>query len=307
MAHTKLKPTEDVMQVAKTLAIGLSTLFISSNIWAYEMSNQMMMCEFDGKELLITVPMPDEWSKEKLEEACMSICNSIRLAGPIHVIRPVSKKEAPKETIAEAVCDTDYNCEVLWEKYKTFNIKSIYTAPDNRQRNEKHEPNVLEITCKDNDIKRYTAVEEELPSICQAAINIIEAVEDSANVDGSTDELSLNWYQLEAFVEANMIPIDRSENESPTTSEFIDFMKIHPEATVEGIYRNEKGVEKACKILDKPYSKNDTCFKDNYGLHITELTIRFGESDEIPSWFSDFCKNADDIVKYDRGFWQCTW
>ena len=48
------------MQVAKTLTIRLFTLFISSIIWADEMSNQMMMCELDGKEFLITVPMPDE-------------------------------------------------------------------------------------------------------------------------------------------------------------------------------------------------------------------------------------------------------
>lgn len=175
-------------------------------------------------------------------------------------------------------------------KIQTFNIKSIHTAPDNRQRNEKHEPNVLEITCKDNNIKRYTTTEAELPSICQATINIIEAVEDAAKIDGNTDEVSLNWQQLETFVEANMIPIDRSENESPTTIEFIDFMRLHPETTIGGIYRNEKGIEKACKILNKPYSKNDACFKDNYGLHITTLTIRFGDSNEIPPWFTEFAK-----------------
>ena len=48
------------MQVAKTLAIGLFTFLISSIIWADEMSNQMMMCELDGKEFLSTVPIPDE-------------------------------------------------------------------------------------------------------------------------------------------------------------------------------------------------------------------------------------------------------
>lgn len=286
------------MKLAKTLAIGLTVLFISTTVWAEEFSNQMMMCEFEGSEILITVPMPDSWNDEEKENACMSICNSLKKAAPMKIISqsPIKPKEA--------VCDTDYNCEVLWKKYNKYNIASIFVAPDNRQRKG---VNVLEVTCKKDDIKRYTAVEEELVSICQLTLAIIDAVEDSAKEDGETDELSLNWSQLESFVEANMIPADRSENNSPTTNEFIDFMKKHPEATVEGIFRNAKGVEKVCKILGKPFTKNDDCFKDNYGLHITELTIRFGDSDEMPEWFRNFCDTADDVTTYQRGFWQCSW
>ena len=71
------------MTVAKTLALGLTVLFISSNILADEMSNQMMMCEFDGKEILITAPMPFDWSDEEKERACLEICNSMKSQSPL--------------------------------------------------------------------------------------------------------------------------------------------------------------------------------------------------------------------------------
>lgn len=85
------------MQVAKTLAIGLFTFLISSIIWADEMSNQMMMCELDGKEFLITVPMPDEWSEEKRKETCTNICNSMKLTNQMHIITSHQKKKLLKK------------------------------------------------------------------------------------------------------------------------------------------------------------------------------------------------------------------
>lgn len=284
------------MKTAKTIILGLTLAFISTNALSDEMSNQKMMCEFDGKEILITAPMPDDWSQAQKEEACKSICESIRYAEPMIIIRKATKKEA--------VCDTDYNCEILWEKYHKFNIKSIFTAPDNRQRKG---VNVLEVKCTNSPITKYTAVEEELPSICQGTINILDAIEDEAKVDGKATEFKLDWNQLEAAIEANMIPNDRSTNNSPTTAEFVTFMKMHQDAEVSGIYRNEKGATDACKISNQSTDKNSECIKNNSGIIITDITIRFGESDEIPKWFNDFCKNADDITKYTYGFWQCTW
>ena len=296
------------MTVAKTLALGLTVLFISSNILADEMSNQMMMCEFDGKEILITAPMPFDWSDEEKERACLEICNSMKLAGPARIIKPPTQKEKPEEV--EATCDTDYNCEVLWEKYKTYNIKSIFTAPDNRQRNTKHDPNVLEITCNDSEIKRYIATEAELSTVCTSNSKLLTDIEEFAKESGETDEFTLNWEQLEFMVEANMTnmsrtPINNPHKNAPTVEDLISFMKKHPEVIVGGIYKNEAEAKEICNKANKP---NDQCFKENYGIHVSNIMVRFGDSDEIPRWFSDFCSLSNlDVTKYTRSFWECTW
>ena len=66
------------MKVAKSIILGLALTFISTNIFADEFSNQKMMCEFEGLEILITVPMPTSWTQEQKEKACESICNSLQ-------------------------------------------------------------------------------------------------------------------------------------------------------------------------------------------------------------------------------------
>lgn len=285
------------MEKAKSIILGLVTLFTFSTVYADEFSNQKMMCVFDGKEILITAPMPANWTHAQREEACKSICESIVYAEPMIIIKPASKDKP-----SEAVCDTDYNCEVLWEKYNKYNIKSIFVAPEKRQRKG---VNILEIKCLGDDpVTRYTAIEGELVSICQPTINILDAMEEEAKRYGEATEFTLNWNQLEAAIESNMIPIDRSSNDSPTTLEFLDFMKEHPEAEISGIYRNEKGAKKACELINQ---LNPECFKNNTGIQITDITIRFGEGDEMPQWFKDFCKNADSIDKYTSGFWHCDW
>jgi len=258
-------------------------------------SDKSMMCEFNNMEIVLTVPMPDSWSEELKDKTCLTICKSMREAKPI-ALSPTKKKEA--------VCDTDYNCEVLWEKYHQYDITKLITAPDNRQRKG---VNVLEITCENDPVVRYTATEAELPSICQAPIKIIEAMEDEAKTQGEATEFSLNWYQLEVAIEANMIPIDRTGNDSPTTLQFLDFMKAHPEAEISGVFHNAENAEKACKMINQPSDKNSQCYKDNIGIQITDLTIRFGDSNEMPKWFTDFCENADNNSELGRGFWNCSW
>lgn len=298
------------MKVAKTLALGLAVLFISSSISANEMSNQMMMCEFDEKEILITAPMPFDWSDEEKERACLEICNSMKLAGPARIIKPPTQKEKLKKI--EAVCDTDYNCEVLWEKYKTYNIKSIFTAPDNRQRNTKHDPNVLEITCSDSEIKRYIATETELSTVCTSNNKLLTDIEEFAKESGETDEFTLNWEQLEFMIEAGIISTDRLLTNKPhknaqTVADLITFMKKHPEAIASGVYKNEAKAKELCDKADKPSSKKDQCFKENYGIHISTIMVRFGDSDEVPRWFSDFCSlNNLLIIEHTRGFWECS-
>ena len=299
------------MKVAKTLALGLAVLFISSSISANEMSNQMMMCEFDEKEILITAPMPFDWSDEEKERACLEICNSMKLAGPARIIKPPTQKEKLKEV--EATCDTDYNCEVLWEKYKTYNIKSIFTAPDNRQRNTKHDPNVLEITCSDSEIKRYIATETELSTVCTSNNKLLLDIEEFAKESGETEEFTLNWEQLEFMIEAGIVNTDRLLTNKPhknaqTVADLITFMKKHPEAIASGVYKNEAKAKELCDKADKPSSKKDQCFKENYGIHISTIMVRFGDSDEVPRWFSDFCSLSNMyIIEHTRGFWECTW
>ena len=299
------------MKVAKTLALGLAVLFISSSISANEMSNQMMMCEFDEKEILITAPMPFDWSDEEKERACLEICNSMKLAGPARIIKPPTQKEKLKKI--EAVCDTDYNCEVLWEKYKTYNIKSIFTAPDNRQRNTKHDPNVLEITCSDSEIKRYIATETELSTVCTSNNKLLTDIEEFAKESGETDEFTLNWEQLEFMIEAGIVSTDRLLTNKPhknaqTVADLITFMKKHPEAIASGVYKNEAKAKELCDKADKPSSKKDQCFKENYGIHISTIMVRFGDSDEVPRWFSDFCSlNNLLVIEHTRGFWECIW
>ena len=299
------------MKVAKTLALGLAVLFISSSISANEMSNQMMMCEFDEKEILITAPMPFDWSDEEKERACLEICNSMKLAGPARIIKPPTQKEKLKEV--EATCDTDYNCEVLWEKYKTYNIKSIFTAPDNRQRNTKHDPNVLEITCNDSEIKRYIATETELSTVCTSNNKLLLDIEELAKESGETEEFTLNWEQLEFMIEAGIVSTDRLLTNKPhknaqTVADLITFMKKHPEAIASGVYKNEAKAKELCDKADKPSSKKDQCFKENYGIHISTIMVRFGDSDEVPRWFSDFCSlNNLLVIEHTRGFWECTW
>lgn len=298
------------MKVAKTLALGLAVLFISSSISANEMSNQMMMCEFDEKEILITAPMPFDWSDEEKERACLEICNSMKLAGPARIIKPPTQKEKLKEV--EATCDTDYNCEVLWEKYKTYNIKSIFTAPDNRQRNTKHDPNVLEITCSDSEIKRYIATETELSTVCTSNNKLLTDIEEFAKESGETDEFTLNWEQLEFMIEAGIVSTDRLLTNKPhknaqTVADLITFMKKHPEAIASGVYKNEAKAKELCDKADKPSSKKDQCFKENYGIHISTIMVRFGDSDEVPRWFSDFCSlNNLLVIEHTRGFWECS-
>lgn len=298
------------MKVAKTLALGLAVLFISSSISANEMSNQMMMCEFDEKEILITAPMPFDWSDEEKERACLEICNSMKLAGPARIIKPPTQKEKLKEV--EATCDTDYNCEVLWEKYKTYNIKSIFTAPDNRQRNTKHDPNVLEITCSDSEIKRYIATETELSTVCTSNNKLLLDIEEFAKESGETEEFTLNWEQLEFMIEAGIVSTDRLLTNKPhknaqTVADLITFMKKHPETIASGVYKNEAKAKELCDKADKPSSKKDQCFKENYGIHISTIMVRFGDSDEVPRWFSDFCSlNNLLIIEHTRGFWECS-
>lgn len=89
------------MKNAKSIILGLTLSFISINAMTDELSNQKMLCEFDGKEILIVAPMPDNWSHAQKEKACKSICESIKYAEPMIII----KKAIPQE----AVCDTDYN------------------------------------------------------------------------------------------------------------------------------------------------------------------------------------------------------
>ena len=289
------------MKVAKSIILGLALTFISTNIFADEFSNQKMMCEFEGLEILITVPMPTSWTQEQKEKACESICNSLQKAEPMVIIKPATKKEQP-ESPKEAVCDTDYNCEVLWEKYNKYGIASIFVAPENRQRKG---VNVLEIKCLEhNPITKYIASETELVSVCQQTIDILDAMEDEAKQYGEATEFSLDWYQLEGAIEANMIPIDRTSNDSPKTLDFLAFMKEHPEAEVSGVYRNLDGAKKACKLINQD---NEQCYKNNTGIQITDITIRFGDSNEIPKWFKDFCENADNITEFTRGFWHCDW
>lgn len=286
------------MTSAKIIAIGLTSLFISSTSWAVELDNQRMMCEFEGLEIILDAPMPANWSEEQKEEACMKICNSMKKADPIKIMVP--KKPTP----IEAVCDTDFNCENLLDKYKQYGVTKIFTAPDNRQRKG---VNVLAINCKGDNLTRYTATEAELVSVCQPAINIVQAIEDEAKDTGEATEFSLNWYQLEVLIEANMADENNTANDSPTIAQFLSFMKEHPEAEVSGIYRNDKGTEKIGKVLNKPCNKGTECYKNNYGLQITDITIRFGDSDEMPKWFKDFCKDADNNTEYGRGFWHCDW
>ena len=58
------------MEKAKSIILGLVTLFTFSTVYADEFSNQKMMCVFDGKEILITAPMPANWTYAQREEAC---------------------------------------------------------------------------------------------------------------------------------------------------------------------------------------------------------------------------------------------
>ena len=288
----------------KKLTAVISTILclLPTILQADQLENHTIVCKFDDNYIIMRIPMPRGLSNESREKIGKSVCNSM-IDSPITNTELTTQTD--NKTPKDAICDTDYNCEVLWEKYNKFNINSIFTAPSSRQRKG---VNVLEITCKGDDpITHYTATEAELPSICQTTTDILDTMESDAKADGSTDEFSLNWYRLEAAVEANMIPTNRSSNNSPTTTKFLEFMKKHPEAEVLGIYRNDQGAKKACELLNKPQDKNEQCYKDNYGIIISELVIRFGEGDDLPIWLKDFCADAKNIDKYTDGFWHCNW
>jgi hypothetical protein len=168
------------------------------------------------------------------------------------------------------VCDTDYNCEILWEKYHKYNIFSINTAKDSRQRGKN---NVLEITCIDDSTTRYTASEAELPTICDPKNKIVN---DIINNKDEESERMINWIQLEYLNSHKKLNQD--------ITNFTKILMLHEDALV-------------------------TVINTDKGIDITEFTVRFGESKEIPIWFSKFCTDnkANKITKYTDGFYNCTW
>ncbi len=92
-----------------------------------QLSLQTMVCYVDNIDFSIDVPMPSEWSLDKIEETSMRICNSVQKLAP------------PK-----AVCDTDMNC-VRWDRYHQYGIKTIFVAEDRFQDGEEL---LLQVTCE---------------------------------------------------------------------------------------------------------------------------------------------------------------
>lgn len=228
--------------------------------WSY----QMMVCEFEEKEIFITAPLPNNIDTITREKMCEDICNSISLNPHKRSISAISDKEN-----REDVCDTDYNCEVLWEKYHQYNIFSINTAKDSRQRGKE---NVLEITCVDN-ITRYTATEAELTTICDPKNKIANNV---INNKGEDSERMVNWIQLEY--------INNHKKINQNIDNFVKIMMLHEDAMV-------------------------TVINTDKGINITDFTVRFGESKDIPAWFSKFCTDnkATKTTKFTDGFYSCFW
>ena len=57
-------------------------------------------------------------SNESREKIGKSVCNSM-IDSPITNTELTTQTD--NKTPKDAICDTDYNCEVLWEKYNKFN------------------------------------------------------------------------------------------------------------------------------------------------------------------------------------------
>jgi hypothetical protein len=218
---------------------------------------------------------------------------------------PTIKLAKGKSNIDKAVCDTDYNCEVLWEKYHKFGIAKIMMAPEERQRKG---VDVLEVTCKNDNILRYTSVEKELPTICASPYNIVQRLEAQAKATGgSTTDFQLNWRELDTLIAKGFAQEKKSVGHSPAASRFRDLGKSHPEVLVGGIFRNKEGTERLSKVLEYSCAEGTPCYELNYGLTITELTVRFGNEKDIPQWFLNFCSTSRGVENLTSGFWYCRW
>lgn len=326
------------MKLANIVIVGISTLGLTNTVLGDDFTNERFQCLVNDSKVNITVPMPNDWSKEQRELASKNLCNTltqvIKNDGKIDVnesnededqFDAEEKKEmaknVPQSTITnakkiqltedksnthQAVCDTDYNCEVLWEKYHQYGIAKIFVAEDARQRKD---VNVLEIQCEQDNIIRYTATESELPTICSSTHTIIQRLEALAKEGkgGYTSDFQLNWRELEGLMAAGYIKEKKASNDSPTAIEFLNFAKAHPEVLISGTFRNKEGAESLTKLLKISCMEGTPCYEMNFGLTITEVTIRFGNEKEIPTWFMRFCTNSKSVEELNPGFWHCTW
>lgn len=274
---TQIKGESKMKTTFSNLILILSALLLSfpSTSTAEELSQEKILCIFKNLEISIVAPMPKHWTREQKDKTGAQICNSIE---ETTVLSPRT---------SQAICDTDYNCEVLYEKYKTFGIAKIFVADETWQGEGRQ---VVEVICKDGRTKFANAnIPEELEFVCESPDKSYENAkkESFESESGRTEDWTMDWKEIQTVLDKD--PKDLLENTSnaaPSLEDFRDFTKAHPEAEAIGVYYKEEG------------------------LVINEIWVRFGNQECIPTWFLNFCDGSDENptnnpTNYPG--WRCWW
>ncbi len=225
-----------------------------------QLSLQRMVCYINNIQFSIDVPMPSEWSLDKIEQTSANICNSILETETIYI-------ESSNQP--EAVCDTDMNC-LHYDKYKNEGVKRIFVAPDHLQNTNN---TVLQIQCHNNETTWYTDRIPMLGSICSNTpldtLNYLK--NETKNNKGYTSDLVLSAEEVEYLIQTNWANIESKHNNAPTIRGFTSFLKQHPEFVISGYFTDRK--------------------KDK-GLMITNIFSEFIPK-RITTDLINFCEQAD--------------
>ncbi len=236
-----------------------------------EMDLQTLVCYVDNIDFSIDVPMPSEWSLDKIEETSMHICNSIQKI---------------ETTYPQAVCDTDMHC-AHYDNYKTRGVKSIFKAPNYMQNvNE----TVMEIKCHYNNTTWYTDKYLMLFNMCaNTPLDTLNYLKKEAKTNKDyTSDLVVSAEEIQYLINSGWANLNTKHNDAPTTRDFLRIMKKHPEFIASGYF----------KTSQKPFEK---------GLTLTQLQAEYIPK-TIPSDIINFCQTADDFGTFERySITRCWW
>lgn len=250
----------------------------------YNLDNQLFYCHTEqGENIQLVVPIPKNIPKGELGVIGDSICNSIR---------SITFDAEPK-------CDTDYNCEILYDRYKDKGVTGVFVAEDKWQTNnivtedQATLNTVVEVHCSDGRITlANSSIPEELRYTCSKPKDTIKRLAHQAKNTDIDAQVSLDWKELIAAIELGYTTLQSRHNMSPTIEEFILLMKEHIGLEALGYFRIREGEA-----------------KEN-SLDIDSIWARFGSKHEVPTWFLDFCKYSDtnptNVINNVPG-WMCIW
>ncbi len=265
------------------------------------LSLQQIVCYFQDTQFMIEVPMPDKWDLPTMELMSQMICNSV------HETTTVEMKNEHltiDEDVTIAVCDTDTSC-MLWDKYKKYGIKYIYTAPEHRH-DPKDEYNTWEVHCTNHGMIQYSVLDAELELVCDNPSEVTGILLESANMHGGmVTDFSINYLELQELWRAGYAPINRSHNRGPSTKAFIELLREHPEAAAYGMFVSDQGAKDRCTPLGKGWASEKECIEANKGLDLNEIFVRRWYTDP-PVWFINFCSEASEEDFINQRLW-CTW